>query len=129
MFSQTNLYTLLFSFSLKKFQEQLQSAGSDVTAQLQQNFEAQCSALKAEHQVHCRCFNFVLNSRGQFLNGFSRLRKKLRLQKKIAPTDKLALSYSWRLGMKLARRLKVGAYASFKKLPSGLVLQCKSIVF
>ena len=41
-----------FFFSLKKFQEQLQSAGSDVSAQLQQNFDAQVSALKAEHQVY-----------------------------------------------------------------------------
>ena len=40
-----------FFLSLKKFQEQLQSAGSDVSAQLQQNFDAQVSALKAEHQV------------------------------------------------------------------------------
>jgi len=41
----------LFFFSLKRFQEQLQSAGSDVSAQLQQNFDAQVAALKAEHQV------------------------------------------------------------------------------
>jgi hypothetical protein len=49
-FCTTQRTNVKFS-SLKKFQEQLQSAGSDVSSQLQQNFDAQVSALAAEHQV------------------------------------------------------------------------------
>jgi hypothetical protein len=55
--------------------------------------------------------------RGQF---FTRVFRAYGQTRRLC-TDKLAPSYSWRLGAKLALRLKVGTYASFKKLPSGTV--------
>jgi hypothetical protein len=55
---------------------------------------------------------------GSFLSEFSCL------QKKLAPTDKLACCYSWRLLAKLAHTYaRVGACSSFKKLALGARLR------
>jgi hypothetical protein len=46
------------------------------------------------------------------------------LRGKFVPTQQWCLRSSWRLGAKLAPRREVGAYASFKKLPSGALELC-----